>query len=250
MVDLHAHLLIDWDDGPSSLEEARKMIDIAKREGIEKIGVAPHIFRLNRHRDDLGIMEEKFNQLTDAFKSFSISFFLAPEVYFCHDLIEKFDKMKRLTINESSYFYLEFPSDYVPSKWQSIFFQLSQKGFIPIISHPERNEVFRQTPVLLYDMVKEGIPTMVTSASITGDFSPTVRRTAHFFLSHNLVSFIASDAHDPEKRPPLLRKAVEEASKLVGEEIAKAMVTTIPQSILENRAIPFFGDPIRPRRKI
>jgi len=57
---------------------------------------------------------------------------------------------------------------------------------------------------------------------------------------------IASDAHDPERRPPRLSAAVAEAARIVGEQMAEAMVTEIPQAILDNRQIPNLGDPVNP----
>jgi len=39
---------------------------------------------------------------------------------------------------------------------------------------------------------------------------------------------------------------VAEAARIVGEQMAEAMVTEIPQAILDNRQIPNLGDPVNP----
>jgi protein-tyrosine phosphatase len=54
-------------------------------------------------------------------------------------------------------------------------------------------------------------------------------------LLHRLVHVIASDAHSIEGRPPILTPAVKAASKLVGEEEARRMVTEYPRAILDGR---------------
>jgi hypothetical protein len=47
-------------------------------------------------------------------------------------------------------------------------------------------------------------------------------------------------------RPPVLSRAVQVARKIVGEEKALAMVTTIPQAILDNKGIGDWGEPVNP----
>ena len=84
--------------------------------------------------------------------------------------------------------------------------------------------------------------------SLTGEFGRETRSAAGLFLEHNLVHIIASDAHSSILRPPLLSGAVESARKIVGEAKAMAMVTEIPRAILENRALPDWGEPENPLR--
>ena len=67
------------------------------------------------------------------------------------------------------------------------------------------------------------------------------RAAAGLMLVNNLVHIIASDAHRTFGRPPGLSKAVEAASKIVGEAKARAMVTEVPQAILDNKALPDWG---------
>jgi len=53
---------------------------------------------------------------------------------------------------------------------------------------------------------------------------------------HN-VNVIASDAHTLSKRSPVLSEAVKEASRIMGEDRARALVTTVPQAILNDREV-------------
>jgi len=123
------------------------------------------------------------------------------------------------------------------------------KGFVPIISHPERNRGFAARPELLYEFVTMGCAAQVTAASLTGEVGREVRETAGLFMVNNLVHFIASDAHRVVSRPPGLSRAVAAASKIVGESKARAMVTEIPRAILDNKALPDWGEPENPLRR-
>jgi len=51
-------------------------------------------------------------------------------------------------------------------------------------------------------------------------------------LKRNLAHIIATDAHSPERRPPLLEHAVREAARFVGQEQARDLVT---RSVLGHR---------------
>jgi protein-tyrosine phosphatase len=81
------------------------------------------------------------------------------------------------------------------------------KGYTPIIAHPERNKVFAEKPELLYELVKNGVLTQVTAASVTGHLGKKVKRFTEQLIEANLTHFIASDAHNQFDRPFRLREA-------------------------------------------
>ena len=248
MIDLHTHLLPMWDDGARDWDETSKMCEVARRDGIEKIVLTPHIFRLNRHDDDLGVLEAALAEFDKRTAGCPIAFYRGAEIFIHHEMEEKLGG-DRLTINRSHYLFIEFPSEYVLPGTEELLYSLMIGGFLPIISHPERNRVFGARPELLYEFVRRGSLAQVTAKSLTGGFGSGIKATADLFLGHNLVHFIASDAHDPESRPPILSKAVEEAKKIVGLGHAVNMVTINPEAILDDKAIPDPGEPENPAKQ-
>lgn len=248
MIDLHTHLLPDWDDGAGSWEEFQAMAGIARADGIETIVLTPHVFRLSKHGDDLEVLESRFSEVAEYEAKTAVAFRRGAEV-FLHPGIAETVRGHNLTINASDNFFLEFPDDSIPQGIRDLFFDLMLGGLTPIISHPERNDVFRERPDLLYDLVQAGALAQVTAKSLTGGFGAKTRKTAELFLKHNLVHVIASDAHDVERRPPRLSAAVEEAGAIVGRDKALAMVTDIPRAILDNGPIPDWGAPENPGLK-
>ena len=245
MIDLHTHLLPDWDDGAADWEEMFRMARVADRDGIKKVVLTPHIYRLSKYGDDLKVLEERIAQFQEKAARFPIEFYRGAEVFVHQDMVECIKK-NNLTINNSNYVFVEFPSESILPGVRDLFYQMMLGELIPIISHPERNMVFAKRPDLLYDLVSMGALAQVTAKSISGEFGHETKEIAQVFLVNNLVHLIASDAHDSEKRPPKLSRAVEKARKIVGEEKALAMVTSIPQAILDNQEIPDYGDPINP----
>jgi protein-tyrosine phosphatase len=248
MIDLHTHLLPDWDDGARDWVEMYKMAKVALKDGVTKIVLTPHIFRLTKHGDNPELLSAMFDLFKEKAARFEITFYRGAEVFIHPEIIENIRKLQ-LFIEGTDYVFVEFPADHVVSGVRDLFYKMMLEGLIPIISHPERNAVFAARPELLFDLINMGALAQVTAKSILGDFGAETRDVAKVFLENNLVHVIASDAHDSEKRPPLLSEAVEKATKIVGKEKAEAMVNSIPQAILENTEIPDFGGPIAPSQK-
>ncbi len=224
------------------------MCAMAERDGIEKIVWTPHLFRLNRYEDNLAVVEERMAEFVERRRDMSLGVFRGAEVFLHHNIVD-YLKRDNLSINASDYVFIEFPSDHIFTGVRDLIFDIMLEGFTPIISHPERNSVFMERPQLLFELIEAGCLGQVTAMSLTGNFGSTTKKTALMFLKNNLVHIIASDAHNASGRPPVLSRGVEEAKGVVGEDKALAMVTTIPQAILDNKTIPDYGDPINPVKK-
>jgi protein-tyrosine phosphatase len=250
MIDLHTHMLWDWDDGPDDLYQSRAMCRMAEKDGTETVCLTPHVFRMTRHDNDLGVLSQRMVEFDREMSAAGIGleFHWGAEVFVHAEVVRAIEKY-RFTVDQTSYVFLEFDAEGVPVGASNMLAQLMGKGYVPIISHPERNRGFAARPELLYEFVSMGCAAQVTAASLTGEMGKEVRATAGLFLSHNLVHIIASDAHRAIGRPPGLSRAVAAAAKIAGESKARAMVTEIPRAILENRALPDWGEPADPTRR-
>ncbi|MDI6845209.1 MAG: tyrosine protein phosphatase [Candidatus Saccharicenans sp.] len=249
MIDLHTHLLPDWDDGPESWDEVSRMVEVAAADGETAVCLTPHIFRFSRYQDNQQILEERFQQFYERFGADNrISFFRGAEVFIHPDMVQEIES-RHLSVNQSEYVFVEFPSDQVPAGARELFYRLMLAGYTPIISHPERNEFFGRQPEILYDFINRGCLAQLTAGSLVGSFGREVQRRAELFLKHHLVQIMASDAHDYRKRPPVLSRGVEAAARLVGSELAEAMVRQVPEAILNNQIIPELERPTSPLRR-
>jgi protein-tyrosine phosphatase len=223
------------------------MIAVAREEGISKIALTPHVHRMTRNGADLQSLKGRVEAFQEKAKPFGVGLFAGAEVYFHLDMIRNIKEFG-LTVNGSNYVFIEFPAEYLPGGVEKLVSQMMFEGLIPIISHPERNFAFVQTPKTLYELISLGAIAQVTSQSITGGFGRKTQKAAVSFLRLGLVQIIASDAHNATSRPPRLAQAVEMAAKTVGWTTAEAMVTTVPAAVLENEQIPDLGEPVCPPR--
>lgn len=102
---------------------------------------------------------------------------------------------------------IEFPFDHVPRYADRLLVDLQLKGLIPVIAHPERNAEIIENPDRLYELVKKGVLTQLTAASVSGHFGKNIKKFSLQLIEANLAHFIASDAHNTTSRPFRLQEA-------------------------------------------
>ena len=207
MIDLHGHYLPGVDDGAADLEASLAMLRHAETDGIETVVVTPHACGSLCKVKDLDALRRSWEKWRAALKKsdLKINIVSGAEVYFTSELLPVLkDNRDLLTINNSSYFLLEFPGDYVYAHSKDFIFKILTEGFIPIISHAERNTEIQRSPSILRELVKAGALCQVNAGSLRGDFGNQARSCAYELIQGNLVHVIASDAHDLESRKPEL----------------------------------------------
>src|SRR5690606_8944661 len=125
-------------------------------------------------------------------------------------LLDDWDQGDRLlTLNESRYILLEFPSSKVPDLIDDLLHELRLLDLVPIIAHPARNAHIIEQPERLAEWIKRGALAQVTSHALTGVFGRKIRKAALDLCRRGLVHQLASDSHRAHVRPPMLKKAWE-----------------------------------------
>ena len=105
---------------------------------------------------------------------------------------------------------------------------------MPVLTHPERLSWIEQKYDVMTRLAEKGVWMQVTSGSLIGRFGRRPRYWAQRMLEEGLVQILATDTHDPVKRPPDLERGRKEAERLVGAQEALHLVVTRPLGILSN----------------
>jgi protein-tyrosine phosphatase len=246
VIDLHGHYLPGVDDGAPDLEVSLAMLRHAQADGIETVVATPHACSsLCRARDFDSLRREREKWLAALEQNgLRLKVVTGSEVYFTSELLELLrDNRDILTINNGSYFILEFPSDYIYAHSKDFIYKVLTEGFIPIVSHAERNSEIQRSPAILRDLVKAGALCQINAGSLRGDFGQAARQCAYELLQNNLVHVIASDAHDLERRKPELAFARSLLSHADGEKV-EMYLHDIPAAIIADEAVPDIGEPL------
>lgn len=231
MIDLHAHILPGTDDGPKTVDESLEICRMAASDGIKKIVATPHVYPgiYDNQRQDILKKVARLNRLVRE-KGLDLEIMPGADIYFTPELFMHLDNEHYIGINNTNYLLIEFPQ-ILPVNCDALVFNLKCKGYIPIISHPERNPDIQRNPDRLKRFIEMGALAQITAMSLTGAFGYMIKRSARSMLEQGLIHIIATDAHSIDKRPPILSKGVEIAGKIIGKDAAYSMVYDTPMRI-------------------
>lgn len=234
--DIHCHILPGLDDGPKSAEESLQMLDIAKKDGIDIIVATPHI-KQGIYDATIKEIKEKIARLKEIAGDSSL--LLGADVSVSARLLSDLKSGEVLFLNEKNYLLLEFPAfsmppmDYV----DDLLSILKEMEIYPLVTHPERNALLLNNIDAIKNLVTKGIYFQVTAMSITGEFGKEIQKFTKKLLKNGLVHVIASDAHDPINRPPILSRAFEKITKEFNADLARQVCITNPGEIVSGNKI-------------
>jgi protein-tyrosine phosphatase len=150
----------------------------------------------------------------------------------------------RYVVEGTRYLLVEFSNYSVPQQTTDSFLKLGDCGLTAIITHPERNPILRESPQRVVEWAEQGCVIQMTGSALTGFWGERTRRAALWLLEHQAVHVLATDAHDMEKRVPILSTARDAAAEICGEEVADALVEANPRAIITNQPLPYFPRPM------
>jgi protein-tyrosine phosphatase len=238
VIDLHAHLLPAIDDGAKSLEQALAMARRAVADGVGQVVCTPHWIP-DLYRNDTPAITAALGALRDALQrdSIPLRLHLGAEIRLGPDILDALSEGRLPTLAGSRYFLLEPPHGSVPRGLHSVVFSALAQGRVPILAHPERFAWLNEERYGWFaDLALEGAWLQITAGAITGAFGKRPRYWAERFLDDGLVHLIASDMHDPERRPPILSTARAAAAQRLGLDEAERLVQERPLAVIEDRA--------------
>lgn len=237
MIDLHSHLLPGIDDGAVDLAMALEMARISVSDGIHTVACTPHIYPGMYENDATGI-RAAIGVLRVELERTGIPLLLVEgaDVHLDTDLIGGIRAGRVPTLAGSRYLLLEPPHHVAPPRFEESVFELLVGGVVPVITHPERLTWIEHQYATFKGLVKSGVWMQITAGSLTGRFGPRPRYWAERMLDDGLVHVLATDAHHPRRRPPLLAEGREAAARRMGNAEAECLVNIRPQGILDDIA--------------
>lgn len=201
MIDLHCHILAGIDDGAQTMADSLEMARAAVNEGIQTIIATPHHKNGRYENTKLAILE-KTAELNEKLKAEQIPLKILPgqEPAIHGELLGGLTRGEVSTLNHTQYIFIELPAGHVPRYTEKLLYDLQLEGKVPVIVHPERNQEITERPDILYKLVKNGALSQLTASSISGNFGKKIKSFSEQLIDANLVHFIASDAHNTNKR--------------------------------------------------
>jgi protein-tyrosine phosphatase len=235
VIDIHSHILPEVDDGPKSWETAVAMCRMAAQDGIEHMVATPHSNdRYFYDREYLsGLLQNLQRRIGDRPKlSLGCDFHLSLE-----NMQAALVTPEKYRIGNTRYLLVEFSNFGIPTQIDDWLSQMVEHGTRPILTHPERNPILQQSGERVLELVERGCAVQITASAITGFWGAKPRDMAQWFLKKEAVHFLATDAHDTSRRPPVLSEARKMVAKQFGEQLAAALVEGNPQAVVDDKLL-------------
>lgn len=235
MLDLHCHLLPGIDDGAVDLPMALEMARMAAADGIATVACTPHIYpgmyenTAAGIRAAIAVFQAQLDQAGIALRLVE-----GADVHLDPTLLAGLREGRVPTLAGSRYLLLEPPHHVAPPHFEDAVFELMTAGYVPVITHPERLTWVETHYDLFLRLAQRGVWMQITAGALTGRYGRRVRYWGERFLGEGQAHLLATDAHHPQRRPPLLAEARDAAARLLGATEAMHLVHTRPAGIVAN----------------
>lgn len=247
MIDIHSHIIPAVDDGPKTMEEAVRMLEHMSDEGISTVISTSHFkspqfdVSVDQVKNGVHLLKKQVEK-----EGIPLKILEGQEIRIYKDLVRDLLAGRALSLGNSQYVLVEFPSKEVPDFTVDLFKEMISNNFIPIIAHPERNRALMEKPEILYKFIKNGALAQVTTGSLSGHYGSKIKDTAISFVENNLVQAIGSDVHNLTTRPLLFNEGIDVLDRKNLSKQADILLEN-NHRIAENGNI-IMQEPIKPKK--
>lgn len=240
MIDLHAHILPGLDDGPYDLDGSVALARAVAASGTGVLAATSHVdhgfgVRTTELAAALAAVRARLAE-----EAIGLEVIAGGEIAASRALDLGDDELLALRLGGGPTLLLEAPLMPYAGDFEGMVDDLQTRGHRVLIGHPERSPLFQRAPERLARLVDGGALAQITAGSLLGEFSETVRRFTVRLLRDELVHVIASDCHDPVRRPPGLRDALAAVEGDVpgASRLAEWMTEAVPAAVLTGEPVP------------
>lgn len=275
MFDIHSHIIYHIDDGSHDLEESLELIRQDVEQGARAIIATPHYYvqyptdpariraKLAAIEEALGIGEQSAASLAqtgDALSStgtsqttaqpmpsaphanasaLDVHLYAGNEVLWFDSMTERLQSGEILTLAGSHYTLIEF---YPEESYQTILRAIRNvrnAGYRPIIAHAERFKAIQEHGLAEVRELGAYVQLSTEPLSHKG-LSGLFDRETKFIqkaLRNQEADFLGTDMHRVDRRPPVLRDAIDWIEKNLDPDYADAVLQRNAEAILRDEEI-------------
>ena len=235
-LDIHAHILPAVDDGASDLETSLQLLEMLKSQGVTDVIATPHFY------PDSDSAESFFERTKMAYDQLNaeIASRDLPHVFLGCELryfsgMGKSSAIEMFVTKGTNYLLLELPygAPITKTVLQDIIDISERQGLVPILAHIERYHKVTGYKSLL-KLIADGYAKAHINASAV-----VVKETTKLcekLIKGGYVSYLGSDTHSPDFRPPQIGPALELISARLGQSATDRLTIKSQQLLAEIEA--------------
>ena len=238
LADIHCHLMPYVDDGAYDEEESLALLKQEVEQGVRSICLTPHL-----RVDMFETSDEEIQRHFDMVRQLAREAALPLEL--CHSREYHFDRLFRerleggrlRPLGAGNTLLVEFGGRHSREEILDAVKMVGEAGYVPLIAHVERYAPLHQEWGFAYTLREFGAMLQLNAGSVLGQEGLRQRLLCRKLLQKNLVTVIASDAHDTRIRTPQLRQCAEHLESKYGRKTAELLLSGNPKAILEGRPV-------------
>lgn len=256
MFDIHSHIIYHIDDGSRTPEESLELIRQDVEQGAHAIIATPHYYvqyptdpariraKLATIEEALGIGEQSAAQPTPGASeanasALDVHLYVGNEVLWFDSMTERLQSGEILTLADSHYTLIEF---YPEESYQTILRAIRKvrnAGYRPIIAHAERFKAMQEHGLAEVRDLGAYVQLSTEPLSHKG-LSGLFDRETKFIqkaLRNQEADFLGTDMHRTDRRPPVLRDAIDWIERNLDRDYADAVLQRNADAILRDEEI-------------
>lgn len=193
--DIHSHLVPGIDDGSPSVERSVELVERMMGWGLEKLIVTPHVTQ-DTFENTPEIISGAYSELQEGLHQAGIEVDMDYSAEYRVDemFVEQLEAgiVRRLHGN-----FLLVENSYIQEAYNldQILFQISMKGFRPILAHPERYIYYYDKRHRYDELHGNGILFQVNLLSLAGYYGKEPKKIAEMLIEKDYVDFVGTDLH-------------------------------------------------------
>ena len=235
MIDLHSHILPGIDDGARTISDSLRIARQSVEQGVTHMLCTPHIHQ-GIFDNDRNSIQLSFDSLTEELDKEHIPLKLAvgSEVRITPEIINWVLSSAIPYIGQwhgKHALLLELPHSHVPPGVENLIKWCLKHNIQPVIPHPERNRDIMADYKKLLMLDRLGCIFQVTAGVFASRFSERSLEVAQQMLKDGLITYVASDVHNIDRRPNDMKIAKQEIAILANENIAEDLTFRTPLEI-------------------
>lgn len=221
IIDLHSHILPEFDDGSPSLEMSKQMIQEAKKQGTQLLCSTSHYYEERESIDQfVSRRQEKIDLLMQEGLHEQIQLVQGAEVAF-FDGISQNPDTRKLTLGNTKTILLEMPfTDWKSYQVQEVISLALDRQYHIILAHPERFTFSKNNLHYLEKFASMRIGFQVNASTL---ISWRTRKKGFELLENSRIPLLGSDMHNMTKRPCQIGAARKAIEKKLGSSFLKKM---------------------------
>lgn len=198
LVDMHAHWLPGIDDGAQNIEESIILLSFLRDKGFTKMVATPHVMS-DFYNNSTETIKLKLEEVKSAVfeRGLDIELDAAAEYYFDEEFIKRIENNDLLSIGPNKLVLFEFSYLNPPNSIYNEITDLIEKGYTPLLAHPERYNYYSQDLNQYKTLQDMGIQFQVNIMSLAGHYGSMAKMAAEYLLENEMIHCLGTDIHNP-----------------------------------------------------